>query len=90
MILGLERKKSRQAAGKFSSGHPILFVAKFGQKLFKINSIKLGRAEEIGFGSIIRRVLGYDIYLIGCKRSVFIYKFTNETLELISFVSDAH
>ena len=76
--------------GKAAPGYPILYICKMTEKLYKVNSKILCHTQKTGFPSRIRRVRGNNVYLIGCKKHIFIYKFENELLEHITTVENVH
>lgn len=76
--------------GKVTPGYPMLYICRFNEKLYKVNSKVLCHTQQLGFPSRIRRVQGTDLYLIGCKKHIFLYKFENEVLEMITTVENVH
>lgn len=76
--------------GKVTPGYPILHICRFNEKLYKVNSKVLCHTQQLGFPSRIRRIQSTDLYLIGCKKHIFLYKFENEVLEMITTVENVH
>lgn len=89
LLAGVSNHGSNKT-GKVAPGYPILHICKMNEKLYKVNSKILCHTQQSGFPSRIRRVKGCEIYLIGLKKHIFIYKFQNELLEHINTVENVH